>query len=129
MNGVAGAMIGAIIDGIKNTRTEKAAENLKNKPAPNKLKARGDEGTGDVDSVPHDQRHKHRKRQVEIMSAPQGTTDGGNVKSEHKQKAMDKMNPADQHPTYEDSPPAGAHDTKTADLKKKRIFVDGVPYD
>ena len=40
MNGTEGATLGAIIEGIKNTTIETAAENIKNTPAPKKLNAR-----------------------------------------------------------------------------------------
>ena len=60
-----------------------AAKIIKKPLQTNKLKARGNEGTGDFDGVPHDRRHGYRKQQAASTSAAQGTTDGGNVKSEH----------------------------------------------
>ena len=58
--GVEGITLGAIIEGLNNTTT-KADENIKNTPAPHKLKVRGKVRTRGVDSIPYNRRHGHRK--------------------------------------------------------------------
>ena len=83
--GVEGITLGAIIEGLNNTTT-KADENIKNTPAPHKLKVRGKVRTRGVDSIPYNRRHGHRKRRAAITSAAQGTTDGGNVERTNEQE-------------------------------------------